>query len=32
MKRDEARKAGYFNPEHDWDDEDGYSFCAREFS
>ena len=29
---DEGRKQGYFNPEHDWDDEDGYSFCAREFS
>lgn len=27
-------KSGYtwFNPEYDWDDEDGYSFSAREFS
>lgn len=22
----------YFNPEYDWDDEDGYSFTSREFS
>ena len=22
----------WFNPEYDWDDEDGYSFSAREFS
>jgi len=22
----------WFNPEYDWDDEDGYSFCSREFS
>jgi hypothetical protein len=21
----------YFNPEYDWDDEDGYSFSSREF-
>lgn len=27
-------KNGYtwFNPEYDWDDDDGYSFCSREFS
>lgn len=28
----EGRKDGYFNPEYDWDDEDGYSFSSREFS
>jgi hypothetical protein len=28
-KRD---KYPWFNPEYDWDDEDGYSFCSREFS
>lgn len=22
----------WFNPEYDWDDEDGYSFSSREFS
>jgi hypothetical protein len=22
----------WFNPEYDWDDEDGYSFTSREFS
>ena len=22
----------WFNPEYDWDDEDGYAFCSREFS
>lgn len=25
-------KYPWFNPEYDWDDEDGYSFCSREFS
>ena len=25
-------KRPWFNPEYDWDDEDGYAFCAREFS
>ena len=25
-------KHPWFNPENDWDDEDGYAFCAREFS
>jgi len=29
---DAARKQGYFNPDYDWDDEDGYSFGTREFS
>lgn len=22
----------WFNPEYDWDDEDGYAFCSRDFS
>jgi hypothetical protein len=22
----------WFDPEHDWDDDQGYSFCSREFS
>ena len=25
-------KRPWFNLENDWDDEDGYAFCAREFS
>jgi hypothetical protein len=25
-------KRPWFNPENDWDDEDGYAFCARVFS
>lgn len=25
-------KRPWFNSEYDWDDEDGYAFCAREFS
>lgn len=25
-------KHRWFNPEWDWDDEDGYSFCSRDFS
>ena len=25
-------KRPWFNPEYDWDDEDGYAFCARVFS
>lgn len=29
---DECKKSGWFNPEMDWDDEDGYSFTTREFS
>lgn len=32
LHNDAGRKQGYFNPEYDWDDEDGYSFCSREFS
>ena len=32
LHNDAARKQGYFNPEYDWDDEDGYSFGTREFS
>jgi hypothetical protein len=32
LHNDAARKSGYFNPEHDWVDEDGYSFSDREFS
>lgn len=32
---EEARKAGdrwFFNPEHNWDDPEGYSFTSLEFS
>lgn len=29
---DEGKRKGWFNPETDWDDEDGYSFTTREFS
>ena len=29
---DEGKKSGWFNPETDWDDEDGYSFTTKEFS
>ena len=25
-------KRPWFNPDFDWDDEDGYAFCSREFS
>ncbi len=35
LQHNEAGKNGkypWFNPEYDWDDEDGYSFCSREFS
>lgn len=37
VHNDEGRKPGpsgypWFNSEYDWDDEDGYSFCSREFS
>lgn len=28
----EGRAKGWYNPEYDWDDEDGYSFTSREFS
>ena len=27
-----ANQYPYFNPEYDWDDEDGYAFTTREFS
>ena len=27
-----ADKYPWFNPEYDWDDEDGYAFSSREFS
>ena len=30
--RNPANQFPWFNPEYDWDDEDGYSFCSREFS
>ncbi len=34
---DEGKKPGpagltWFNPQYDWDDEEGYAFCSREFS
>ena len=29
---DEGRKSGWFRPEHDWDDQDGYSFGDTYFS
>ena len=29
---DEGRKKGWFNPEYDWDDAEGFPFCSREFS
>ena len=29
---EEGRKKGWFNPEYDWDDAEGYPFCSREFS
>ena len=32
VHNDEGRKEGWFNPEYDWDDPQGYSFCSREFS
>lgn len=28
----EGRKDGWFNPEWDWDDPEGYSFSSRNFS
>lgn len=28
----ESKKSGWFNPEYDWDDAEGYSFCERGFS
>lgn len=27
----EGKKNGTFNPEYDWDDDEGYPFTAREF-
>lgn len=32
VHNEEARKQGWFNPEYDWDDPEGFSFCSREFS
>ncbi len=32
VHNEEGRKEGWFNPEWDWDDPEGYSFCSREFS
>jgi hypothetical protein len=35
LSHNEEGKSGdrpYFNPEYDWDDEDGYSFTSRHFS
>ena len=32
VHNDEGRKEGWFNPEWDWDDPEGYSFSSREFS
>ena len=32
VHNEEGRKEGWFNPEHDWDDPEGYSFSSREFS
>lgn len=32
VRNEEARKDGWFNPELDWDDPEGYSFSSREFS
>lgn len=28
----EGKKNGWYSSEHDWDDEDGYSFTNRQFS
>jgi hypothetical protein len=32
VHNDEGRKEGWFNPEWDWDDPEGYSFSSRNFS
>ena len=32
VHNEEGRRKGWFNPERDWDDEDGYSFTTVEFS
>lgn len=29
---EEGRREGWFNSQYDWDDEEGFSFCSREFS
>ena len=29
---DECKKDYYYNPEYNWDDEDGYAFSTRNFS
>ena len=29
---DEGKKKGWFHPEYDWDDEEGFPFCSRWFS
>ena len=29
---EQGKKKGWYNPETDWDDEDGYSFTTTEFS
>lgn len=31
-RRPNDRGWTWFNPEHDWDDPQGYAFCSREFS
>ena len=32
VHNDEGRKEGWFNPDYDWDDPEGYSFSSRNFS
>jgi len=32
VHNEEGRKEGWFNPEYDWDDPEGFSFSSREFS
>lgn len=32
IHNEEKNRYTWFDPEYDWDDEDGYSFSAREFS
>ena len=32
LHNDAGKISGWFNPEYDWTDEDGYSFSVREFS
>jgi hypothetical protein len=32
VHNEEGRKEGWFNPDYDWDDPEGYSFSSREFS